>query len=186
VIGEFARQAHRGRGERGKEDRDGLFGRCSEPKGPDVLTVERQAIALEQRSDGDERGAEPIDRLLPDDSVQALHKRRAAGPEPEGEAPARRALQARRGHGDRRRSTTPDRQHTGAEPDPRRHSGDLRQQHDRVVGPPLGGAETGIAELLGAHGQPDRRVGIRLKRRHAGADARPRMGRRAARVSRVG
>jgi hypothetical protein len=42
--------------------------------------------------------------------------------------------------------------------------GDLREQHDRVVPPPLGGAEPGVAELLGTRGESDRRVALLVRR----------------------
>ena len=169
MVRELTRQADRGRGERREEDRDGLFGRRAQAQRPDALSVERQASAVEQRPDGDERGPHPIDRSLPGESVQALDERRAARAEAEGEAAVGRPLEARRGHRDRRRRAAPDREHGRGEADSRGHSGDLREQHDRVVGPPLGGAEAGVAELLGTHGEPDRRLGVGLERRDAGA-----------------
>ena len=104
--------------------------------------------------------------------MQALDERRAAGAEAEREAAIGRPLKARRSHRDRRRRATPDREHRRGEPDSRGDAGDLREQHDGVVGPPLGGSEAGVTELLGGDGEPDRRVGVGLERRHAGADSR--------------
>ena len=172
LVCELTRQAHRGRGERREEDRNGLLGRGSQPKRPDVLSVERQASALQQRLDSDDRGAHPIDRLLPGQSVQALDERRAARAEAEREAAFGRALQTCRGHGDRRRRATPDREHRRRQPDSRGGSGDLREQHYSIVGPTLGGAEAGIAEPLGGQREADRRLAIGLERRDAGANTR--------------
>ena len=72
------------------------------------------------------------------------------------------------------------------EADPRGHSRDLRKHHDRVVGPPLGGAEAGVAKLLGTHCEPDRRLGVGLERRHASADSRRSVRPPAGRLRRVG
>ena len=104
--------------------------------------------------------------------MQALDERRTASAQTEREAAIRRPLKTRRGHRDRRRRATPDREHPRPESDSRSRSGDLGEQHDRVVGPSLGGSETRVAAPLGLHGQPDRRVGIGLERGDAGADAR--------------
>ena len=104
--------------------------------------------------------------------MQALDERWAAGAEAESEAAIRRPLKAGRGHGDRRRRATPDREHRRGEPDSRGDSGDLRQQHHRILGPALGGAETGVSELLGTDGEADRRLGVGLEWRHAGANPR--------------
>ena len=49
-------------------------------------------------------------------------------------------------------------------------SGDLREQHDRVLGPALGAPEARIAELLRPHREADRGVGLGMERRHADAD----------------
>ena len=57
LVCELTRQADRGWGERREEDRDGPFGRGAQPKRPDVVAIVRQASALEQRPDSDERGA---------------------------------------------------------------------------------------------------------------------------------
>lgn len=64
----------------------------------------------------------------------------------------------------------PIRKNRRGEADSRGHSGDLREQHDRVVGPALRAAETCIAELLGRDGEADRRLAVAMERRDGGAD----------------
>ena len=127
---------------------------------------------VEQRAHRGHRLAQPRERPVPRDAVEALGQRRAAGADAEREAPAGAALQAGRAERDGRRRAPPrPRSPTCRARCARSAAASSASRTSRVVRPPLGDLDAVEAQLVRLRGEPHDHVGARLERGEPDADA---------------